>query len=249
MSELMKIVLMAAVFLMQSSMAQGSWTSNDELLATAHGDEGMGMFSDVYKAVDSVIGHKEFISSLNASRVDDVTFTSSSYLAVIDENGEMNTTGSIITESLTLPYKFSVSMNHYQSVDNFYDFNNTTEMHFSNIRIFPRARSGASTSSGCGCGCMALSALEIAPGNASDSFSLTSTDTDFLPDEILDWMYNPDKVGEIVDDSVSEIGNGATIDKLQNLEHEITFDHPHFSTKNGESCYWGESKNKMIRLI
>jgi len=243
MSKLIKIILMAAVFLLPSSMGQATWTSNDELSATAHGDEGMGMFSDVHKTVDSVIGHKEFISRLNASNVDDVSFTSSSYLTIYDLAGELNTTGSIITESLRFPYKFSVSMTHQQYLDNFIDPENMTEGHFSNIDIIPAASS--SDVSG-----MAESALAASPDTSgSDSFSLKSTEDDFLPEEILGWIYDPDKVGNIVDDSVSKVGNGATIDKLKNLEHEITFDHPHFSTKNGESCYWGESKNKMIRLI
>ncbi|HWQ18649.1 MAG TPA: hypothetical protein VN455_02650 [Methanotrichaceae archaeon] len=247
MSELIKIALIA-VFLLPLSMGQSTWTSNDELFATAHGDEGMGMFSDVHKTVDSVIGHKEFISSLNASNVDDVSFTSSSYLTMLDENGELNTTGSIITESLKFPYKFSVSMTHNQYLDNFIDPKNMTEGHFSNIDIIPKPGQGSASSSDAAG--MAESSLEISPDtNGSDSFSMTSTDDSFLPDDILDWIHNPDKVGNIVDDSVSELGNGVTIDKLKNLEHEITFDHPHLSTKNGETCYWGESKNKMIRLV
>lgn len=249
MSELIKIILIvAAVFLLPSSVGQATWTSTDDLTATAHGDEGMGMFSGVHKTIDSVIGHKEFISSLNASNVDDVSFTSSSYLTVYDEAGELNTTGSIITERLKFPYKFSASMTHHQYLDNFIDPKNMTEDHFSYINIFPKPGQGvASPSDVAG---MAESALEISPDmNESDSIALTSNDNDFLPADILDWIYDPDKVGNVVDGSVSELGDGVTIDKLKNLEHEITFDHPHFSTKNGESCYWGESKNKMIRLI
>jgi hypothetical protein len=245
-----KILLMAAVFLMPASMGQASWTSTDELSATAHGGEGMGMFSDIHKTVDSVVGHKEFISHLNASNVDDVTFTSSSYLTMLDDNGETNTTGSIISESLDLPDAFSISMAHHQGIDKFYDPKNMTQDNFTTLTITPlhtgdgQEQSGLESSLG-----MATSALDPSQNQSDDSFSIDTAENGLLSGGIDEWINNPDMVGNIVDDSVSDLGQGVTLDKLKNLKHEITYDHPHFSTKNGESCYWGESKNKMIRLI
>ncbi len=111
------IVIITVVLLVvcgPASSAISYWKTNDDLSAKASGGDSLAVYADMTKVlgIDDKGVNKVYDAKLAASDVKEVSMTSSSFLILVDDEGETYTTSLEITDQLVLPEESNVVMNH-----------------------------------------------------------------------------------------------------------------------------------------
>lgn len=115
MKKLVLIMGMALVILCGSVASTiDEWRTSDALTAQVEGGDDLTVYGDMTKilGIDESGVHKVHDAKLAASDVQEISMTSSSFLILVDEDGQQYTTSLEITNQLTLPSESNVVMNH-----------------------------------------------------------------------------------------------------------------------------------------
>jgi hypothetical protein len=115
MKKLVLIMGMTLVILCGSvTSTVDQWKTNDALTAQVQGGDDLTVYGDMTKilGIDESGVHKVHDAKLAASDVQEISMTSSSFLILVDEDGQQYTTSLEITNQLTLPSESNVVMNH-----------------------------------------------------------------------------------------------------------------------------------------
>jgi hypothetical protein len=110
------LIMVSALIVLGGSVAStiDQWKTNDDLKAQVQGGETLTVYADMTKllSIDESGVNKVYDAKLAASDVQDISMTSSSFLILVDKDGQQYTTRLEITNQLTLPSESNVVMNH-----------------------------------------------------------------------------------------------------------------------------------------
>jgi hypothetical protein len=229
MFKITKMTIIIAVLFACISSGQADWKGTDSLDVTAKGDDTLAVITDAKSNVNTDESTKDYTGYTVTAGASEVDITSSSTMTGVSDEGEEQTVGTTVSESFTnLPTSLVFGFVHQQS----FDFSDTSDI-ITDVNTM-MLTFGADTTS-----------TDEYADYLSDPSSM---DPDFPDVDVFNLVTSEDALNEMVDESLERAGSGVTLEKLKNLQYELSYDRRYSSSRNGESCYWGESKNKVIRL-